>query len=261
MKNYITLSILFFSLQLFSQETIETKFAIPDGYEREIINEFHQWIINQPLKEDNKVFYSNGQEKINYDIWAAVFDYELGTHKHHQCADAAIYLNAMYKYVNGYKDQLIYSFTNGDRSSYKEWLNGAHYKLDPNNVSVVKKTYRSKREDNLTTFYSWLKMLWTWAGTGSLPSDTNEVEIFEMEPGDIFNQNGHAISVIDIIINKGNGKKKFMISQSYMIDPTMGDEQHILLNPSSGNVWYDLNDNTVFTPEWTMNPKIIRFKE
>mgnify|MGYP001310459380 FL=1 len=82
-----------------------------------------------------------------------------------------------------------------------------------------------------------------------------------MEPGDIFNQNGHAISVIDIIINKGNGKKKFMISQSYMIDPTMGDEQHILLNPSSGNVWYDLNDDIVFTPEWTMNPKIIRFKE
>ena len=58
MKNHITLSIIFFCLQLFSQQTIETKFAIPDGYEREIISEFHQWIINQPLKDDNKVFYS-----------------------------------------------------------------------------------------------------------------------------------------------------------------------------------------------------------
>lgn len=261
MKYYITLSILFFSLQQFSQETIETKFEIPNGYEREIINEFHQWIINQPLKDDNKVFYSNGQEKINYDIWAAVFDYELGTHKYHQCADAAIYLNAMFKYENGYMNKLNYSFTNGDKTSYQDWLNGANYRLNPKNQNDLIKTFKSPREDNLNTFYTWLKTLWTWAGTLSLPYDTNEVQIFEMEPGDIFNQNGHAISVIDIIINKGNGKKKFMISQSYMIDPAMGDEQHILLNPSSGNVWYDLNDDTVFTPEWTMNPKIIRFKE
>ena len=261
MKKYITLSILFFSLQLFSQETIETKFAIPDGYEREIINEFHQWIINQPLKDDNKVFYSNGQEKINHDIWAAVFDYELGTHKYHQCADAAIYLNAMFKYENGYKNKLNYSFTNGDKTSYQDWLNGANYRLNPNNQNDLIKTFNSPRQDNLNTFYTWLKTLWTWAGTASLVYDTNEVEIFDMEPGDIFNQYGHAISVIDVIVNKDNGKKKFMISQSFMIDRTMGDEQHILLNPNTGNVWYDLNDDIVFTPEWTMNPKIIRFKE
>ena len=247
--------------EVFSQQTIETKFAIPNGYERQILSEFHQWIISQPLKEDNKVFYSNGQEKINDNIWAAVFDYELGTHKYHQCADAAIYLNAMYKYENGYKDQLVYSFTNGDKSSYKEWLDGAHYNLDPNDVRVLKKIYKSKREDNLITFYSWLKMLWTWAGTGSLPFDTKEVEISDMKPGDIFNQGGHAISIVDVIINKSNGNKKFMIAQSFMIDPAMGDEQHILLNPINGNVWYDISNQTIYTPEWTMNPEIIRFKK
>jgi len=247
--------------QVFSQQTIETKFAIPNGYERQILSEFHQWIINQPLKEDNKVFYSNGQEKVNDDIWAAVFDYELGTHKYHQCADAAIYLNAMYKYENGYKDQLIYSFTNGDRSSYKEWLDGVYYNLDPNDVRVLKKIYRSKREDNLKTFYSWLKMLWTWAGTGSLTFDTKKVEISDMKPGDIFNQGGHAISIVDVIINKRNGNKKFMIAQSFMIDPSVGDEQHILINPINGNVWYDISNQTIYTPEWTMNPEIIRFKK
>ena len=167
----------------------------------------------------------------------------------------------MFKYENGYMNKLNYSFTNGDKTSYQDWLNGANYKLNPKNQNEVFKTFKSPREDNLNTFYTWLKKLWTWAGTLSLPYDTNEVEIFEMEPGDIFNQNGHAISVIDVIINKDNGKKKFMISQSFMIDRTMGDEQHILLNPKTGNVWYDLNDDIVFTPEWTMNPKIIRFKE
>ena len=261
MKYYIFTFLVSFSLCLFSQETIETKFLIPDGYEREIISDFHQWIINQPLKKNNKVFYTNGQEKINDNIWAAVFDYDLGTHKYHQCADAVIYLNAMYKYENGYKDQLIYSFTNGDKTSYKDWLEGVSYNLDPNDVRVLKKTYESKREDNLITFYNWLKMLWTWAGTGSLPYDTNKVEIFDMKPGDVFNQNGHAISVIDVIVNKNNGNKKFMLSQSYMYDPTQGDEQHILLNPGSDSVWYDLNKDIVITPEWTMDAEIIRFKE
>ena len=53
----------------------------------------------------------------------------------------------------------------------------------------------------------------------------------------------------------------WIISQSFMIDPAMGDEQHILLNPKTGNVWYDLKDDIIYTPEWTMNPKIIRFKQ
>ena len=259
MNRLILILFWFFSINLFAQKTIESEFKVPYGFEREIINDYHKWIINQPLKDNNKVFYSNGQEKINNNIWAAVFDYDLGTHKYHQCADAAIYLNAMYKYENGYKNQLIYSFTNGDKSSYKDWLKGAQYNLDPNNIRVLNKTFKSKREDNLITFYNWLKMLWTWAGTGSLNYDTEKVDIFEMIPGDIFNQNGHAISVVDVIINKSNGKKKFMLSQSFMIDPLMGDEQHILLNPKTGYVWYDLSNKIIHTPEWTMKPEIIRF--
>ena len=261
MNQYILSILVCTTLNLSAQKTIETKFSLPDGYERVIINEFHKWVISQPLKMNNKVFYTNGDEKMNNNIWAAVFDYELGSHKYHQCADAAIYLNAVFKYENGYKNRLNYSFTNGDKTSYIDWLNGANYKLNPNDQNDLIKTFNSSREDNLNTFYDWLKTLWTWAGTGSLPYDTIEIEIFDMEPGDIFNQSGHAISVIDVIINKDNGKKKFMISQSFMVDPTMGDEQHVLLNPKSGNVWYDLIDDTVFTPEWIMNPKIIRFKE
>ena len=261
MNRLILILFWFFTINLFAQKTIESEFKVPFGFEREIINDYHKWIINQPLKDNNKVFYSNGQEKINNNIWAAVFDYDLGTHKYHQCADAAIYLHAIYKYENGYKNQLIYSFTNGDKSSYKDWLNGARYNLDPNNIRVLNKTFKSKREDNLITFYNWLKMLWTWAGTGSLNYDTEKVDIFEMIPGDIFNQNGHAISVVDVIINKNNGKKKFMLSQSFMIDPSMGDEQHILLNPKTGNVWYDLSNKIIYTPEWTMKPEIIRFNQ
>ena len=92
MSRLILILFWFFSINLFAQKTIESEFKVPYGFEREIINDYHKWIINQPLKNNNKVFYSNGQEKINNNIWAAVFDYDLGTHKYHQCADAAIYV-------------------------------------------------------------------------------------------------------------------------------------------------------------------------
>ena len=262
-----TFTIILFSMTyiLVSQETIETKFSIPDGFEREIVSDFHEWIIAQPLKDYNKVFYSDGTEKINYKngspIWAAVFDYDLGTHRYHQCADAAIYLNAMFKYEKGYKDQLIYSFTNGDKTSYEEWLIGVKYSSDPNNQSVLHKKFGSTREDDIKTFYGWLKVVWKWAGTSSLVYDTENVNILNMKPGDIFNQYGHAISVVDMIINKETGKKKYMLSQSYMINPSLGDEQHILLNQRTGDVWYDLNENAIITPEWLFNPSsLIRFK-
>ena len=245
---------------LFSQQNIESKFTIHEGFEREIINDYHRWIIKQKLKKNNKVFYTDGSEKVNKNIWAAVFEYDLGTYKYHQCADAAIYLNAMYKYELGKIDQLVYSFTNGDKSSYTEWLDGVNYKLDPDNINKLNKVFGAARKDNLATFYEWLKSIWTWAGTTSLNYDTIEVDIINLRPGDIFNQGGHAISVVDVILNKKTGDKKFMLSQSFMIDPRMGDEQHILLNPRSGDVWYDLNSNYVITPEWSMSPKIIRFK-
>ena len=44
-----------------------------------------------------------------------------------------------------------------------------------------------------------------------------------------------------------------------MISPVLGDDQHILLNPKTGDVWYDLNNDYVDTPEWIMDPQIIRF--
>jgi hypothetical protein len=49
---------------------------------------------------------------------------------------------------------------------------------------------------------------------------------------------GHAMSVVDMIENN-NGKKKFMLAQSFM----PAQEQHILLNPNTNNVWfYSVNE-------------------
>ena len=35
----------------------------------------------------------------------------------------------------------------------------------------------------------------------------------------------------------------------------------VSLNPKTGNVWYDLSNKIIYTPEWTMKPEIIRFNK
>ena len=84
-----------------------------------------------------------------------------------------------------------------------------------------------------------------------------------LKPGDVFieaapncRQMGHAIKVVDVIENK-EGNKKYMLAQSYY----PGQEQHVLLNSLTDDVWYDLNENDVVTPEWLfLSTDLKRFK-
>ena len=266
-----TFLILLFSiaLSLFSQETIESKFPIPDGFEREIVSDYHKWIITQPLKEDNKVLYYDGDEKPNYDIWAAVFDYDLGTHEYHQCADASMYLNAKYNWETNSFSKLSFHSCSGDLINYEDYLKGASYKPINNGQNLDTKIYpENSRIDNLNTFKNWMITVWRWANTWSLVNrnDVKSINIMDLRPGDIFIQAsdrcevvGHAVSVVDIIINKETGNKKYMLAQSYM----PGQEQHVLLNQETGDIWYDLNGNDINTPEWDdpfVSTNLKRFK-
>ena len=273
MKNIKLLLLILFTLSpAFSQLNIETKFMPPAGYER-IYNDTYSTFLRQlPLKEHSTVLQSDGTQKLNYIdnneksdlIWVAVFDYELGIYKTHQCADAAIYLNAMYKYKQSVLvGEIKYHFTNGDIAKYQDWLDGVNYKLDSNNDSILHKEWKSTRTDNIDTFQEWIKVVWEWAGTASLPLDTMPINIEDMMPGDVFNKNGHAISVVDVVVNKDTGHKKYMLAQSYMPAYHLGEEHHILINQKSENVWYDLNPNDkILTPEWEFEPTdISRFKK
>jgi hypothetical protein len=53
--------------------------------------------------------------------------------------------------------------------------------------------------------------------------------------------------VADIATNI-SGKKIYLLAQSYM----PAQDVHIVINPMNKNIspWYELNDETVNTPEW-----------
>ena len=79
------LFVLFFTIGQ-AQNNIETKFAPPVGYERIYNDNYSKFLRQFPLKSNNEVKYYNGDSKLNSSIWAAVFDYDIGTSDLHQCA-------------------------------------------------------------------------------------------------------------------------------------------------------------------------------
>lgn len=233
--------------------SIKNLFQLPSGYERLIESDYADWLTDHPLKEKTEVKYFNGSVKHNNYIYAAVFKYDIGNRDLHHCADAAIYLRASYNYSQGNLDKLKFSFTNGYKSSYLDYLRGAS-PTPVNGGRDIATVWGKSRKDTCKTFRRWLDLIWSYAGTYSIEKyDTKNVNYWEMKTGDVFITGGfpgHAITVVDMAVNS-NGHKIFMLAQSYM----PAQEQHILLNPVTNDVWYSLDDmNYVNTPEYVFEP-------
>ncbi len=70
-----------------------------------------------------------------------------------------------------------------------------------------------------------------------------------MEIGDVFIQGGspgHAVIVVDLVVNSTTGEKRFLLAQSYM----PAQDIHVLKNPNSTDSWYSMSE-VIETPEWT----------
>ena len=246
----------------FGQPTIETKFNPPEGFERAYNDEYSKFLRKMPLKKNNIVKLYDGTNKHNAEIWAAVFDYDIGTADLHQCADAVLYMRANHLYKQGLTKSLHFNFVSGFTANYLDYLTH-YYKVEGNRVSLVPRN--TTLEDNSETLRSWLRQIWMWANTWSLDEyDSSQVNILDMRPGDFFIESkpppgiGHAVNVVDVVVNSTTKKKKFMLSQSYM----PAQETHILINPESGDVWYTLDEfKDIETPEWTFTVnQLKRFK-
>jgi len=255
MRKLLYLFLLFTSITL--GQTIESYFEPPEGYERELLNDYSHWIIDQPIIVGKDVLTYNKDT-----IWGlnktyiAKFDYDIGKENLHQCADAAIYLNARYHYSTNNIQKIKYHFTNGYIYNYSTFIKNKVPDCKNNKGWKCKLVYqKNKKELN-----KYLDIVWKYAGSYSLEKyDTYHVNINNIQPGDIFIYGGfpgHVVSVVDVIKNK-SGDKKFMLSQSYM----PAQEQHILLNPRKKfSVWHDLinSENEVITNGGVFNKTQLR---
>lgn len=232
--------------------TVLERIAVPDGFQRVKLVEgsFGEYLRNLPLKPHGwEVHYYDGDVKPGR-VYEAVIDMDVGKRDLQQCADSIIRLRAEYLYACGLYDRISFSFTNGFKADYSSWMQGNRIKVNGNNVSW----YRAgEASNNYDSFRSYLDMVFSYAGTASLAKEMKEIDIDDMQPGDVFIKGGspgHCEIVVDMAENAETGEKIFILAQGYM----PAQEMHIVKNPhnNEGNPWYTTDfEDELDTPEWS----------
>ena len=235
-----------------SGTTIKDRINPLDGYKRVKVDEgsFSDYLRNLSLKpHGSKVMYYDGGTKFR-DYHVAVIDMDIGDRDLQQCADAIMRLRAEYLYSNERYEDIHFNFTNGFRADYKKWMEGYRIDVDGNNVSWVKKAEKSNTYKDLRNY---LNMVFAYGGTISLQEELQSIDYHDVEIGDVIIQGGspgHAVIVMDMIVNESTGEKMYLLAQSYMPAQSI----HILKNLENEDIspWYrgDFNEK-LYTPEWT----------
>jgi hypothetical protein len=202
---------------------------VPEGFTRIATKNgsFAEWLRRLTLKKNKMVYLYNGLPKKNQTAQFAVVNMSVGNKDLQQCADAVMRLRAEYLY---------------SEKRFKEinfW--------DNNNTDYTLGTLTDRKH-----FDQYLYNVFVKCGTLSLEKQLKPVEdVNKIQPGDILIQGGspgHAMIVVDMAVNPSSDKKIYLLAQSYM----PAQDIHIVINPvnKSTNPWYELNNNTILTPEW-----------
>lgn len=240
--------------------TLETRYTVPNGFERvpEKPGSFGHYLRTLPLKPvDSEVLYYNGTIKPQGNVYRSLVDLPIGTRNLHQCADAVMRFRGEYLWSTGQSDQIHFNFTNGFRVDYSKWLEGNKMVVSGNKTYWVPGV---ARENNYTTFWNYMELIFNYAGTLSLDRELSEREFKNLQIGDIFIQGGspgHAVIVVDLCENKTSGEKRFLLAQSYM----PAQETQVLINPTTPErSWYSAAESTeIATPEWLFQKNNLKY--
>lgn len=238
-----------------SGSTIETRFPVPEGYDRKEQGDYASYLRSLPLQEGGaKVKYYNGKIKNATGIYCAVLVQEISKRDLHQCADAIMNLYARFHFDNESDENIHFNFTNGWRCDYSKYRDGYRVSFK-NGTNWYKSASYSRSEKN---FKSYMTLIYSYCGTASLEKELIAVNDYaSIKAGDVFIKGGHpghAVMVMDVVENN-EGDKQFLLGQSYM----PAQQMQILINPNrnDGSPWYlmkDLENNSLTTPEWSFSP-------
>ena len=247
-------------------QVIQTRFKTPDGYWRKKYNQKHEgyqeYLRTLPLKPiGSKVHLYNGEERYYQGGQAGVIDLPIGKKDLQQCADAAMRLRAEYLWKTKQYDKIHFNFTNGFVCDYDSYRKGLRVKVNGNKCTWVQ---GAKPSDDYVTFWRYLELVFTYAGSLSLSKELKSVPVSEVKTGDLFihgGSPGHVCIVVDVCENI-KGKKQFMLAQSFM----PAQEIHVLKNLKTGGVWYStdfaLSDSPLTTPEYLFDKtELMRFRD
>lgn len=239
--------------------TLQTRILPPQGYSRVPAEEgsLTEFLREYALKEDGSpVLLYDGSEKGNQTAHQAVLALPIEAADLQQCADSVMRIYAEYFYQAGQPEKIAFHFTNGFLAEYVRWRDGERIKVDGNRVWWVQ---GAGRDDSYEAFVKYLRMVFCYAGTLSMKTESEEIDRDEMGVGDVFLKGGspgHVVMVIDVCENEA-GQRAFLLGQGYM----PAQEFHMLRNPlHEEDCWYYEEEVAYpfFTPEYTFEEGSLR---
>ena len=235
------------------------RIGTPAGYTRteETAESLGAFIRSYGVKEHGaKVLLYDGSEKSNQSAHAAVFTLPIEERNLQQCADSVMRMYAEYFLATKQYDRINFHFSDGFAASYSKWIQGYKIKVTDDKAKWVKDV---KCDESYESFQEYMRLVFAYAGTYSMMSESKEIELSELKIGDIFLKGGspgHVVMVVDTCVDE-NGNKAFLLAQGFM----PAQEFHVLNNPlHSGDPWYYVNEVAypLDTPEYTFGEGSLR---
>lgn len=164
-----------------------------------------------------------------------------------QCADSAIRLRAEWlRETKAPVDQLMFYATSGDPLPWSRFLQGERPYVEDNRIK-----WRSGESRN-PSWNSWLRAVFTWAGTRSLAAyETRPVE--SPQPGDMLvepGSPGHAVVILNVATR---GESTFLLlGEGYM----PAQQFHVEHGPHNG--WWEWRSAGLRLPAFYMPESSLR---
>lgn len=241
-------------------QRIAERITVPAGFQRVAVRPggFADWLRHLPLKPPGApVRLHDGRLKARQDVHAAVVEIDVGVKDLQQCADAVIRLRAEYLYSVKQVRAIHFDFTSGDRIDFARWIEGWRPTVAGNKVGWRQ---HGERGASHAALQRYLETIFIYAGSYSLAREMVRVEApAEIAIGDVFLEGGfpgHAVIVVDLARHPADGRRIFLLAQSYM----PAQEVHVLRNPRRPELdpWYLLTtEPELATPEWRFDRKAL----
>ena len=243
--------------------TVSERIKLPESFVRSVYpaGSFQKYLQDYQLKEfGSKVINYDGSEYGYQKGHVGVLEIPVPSNGLQQCADALMRIRAEYLWDKNRKDEIGFNFTSGHYCSWKKYAEGYRPKVNGSSVSFHKTAAANATKES---FYNYLNLIYTYAGTQSLYDELPEVtSVKDIEVGDMLiypGSPGHVIMVVEMATND-LGEKLFIFAQGN----TPAQSVHMLKNPNNSGLspWYEIELGAYLEiPTYYFNEvKFMRFK-